>query len=132
MRGRVGGRSDSHAQRAMQSDPGPVAPLPAEAMHLAEDRTASPAVCESPIGLPHGLSLRTLKSVSHVICLRVRSERPCSASHGLTDLRVRSASHGLTDLRVRSASHAHRAMQSDPRGHLTDFTAKRIASARCA
>ena len=57
---------------------------PGDAMRLAEDQTASPAVRERPIG--------------------------------------------LTDLRVRSASHAHRAMQSDPRGRLTDFTAKRIAS----
>ena len=39
---------------------GPVAPLPAEAMHLAEDRTASPAVRERPIGLS-----RPLNSASH-------------------------------------------------------------------
>ena len=30
--------------------------------------------------------------------------------------------------RCRSASHTHWVMQSDPRGHLTDFMAKRIAS----
>ena len=71
---------------------GPVAPLPAKAMHLAEDRTASPAVRERPISLPHGLSLSEsprweakhgLSLESHVICEAVlglprphRFERP--------------------------------------------------------
>ena len=67
---------------------------PAEAMHSAEDRTASPAVRERPWEsdtASHGLTDRTLKSVrpcesdhglspqSHVICLRVRA-RPLTAS----------------------------------------------------
>ena len=33
-----------------------------------------------------------------------------------------------SEVRGQSASHAHRAMQSDPQGRLTDFTAKSIAS----
>ena len=64
---------------------GPVAPLPAKAMHLAEDRTASPAVRERPIGLPHGLSLRTLRQIT-------RPHRSASQI-GLSD-----RSHSLTDL----------------------------------
>ena len=49
---------------------------------------------------------------------------PIRREHGLS----RTRPHGLTDLRVRSASHAHRRC-CHHRGRLTDFTAKRIASA---
>ena len=70
----VRGRSASHAQRAMQSDP------------------------------RLNALLRPVE-----VRLRVRSERPIA--HGLSRTPI-----GL------------RAMQSDPRGRLTDFTAKRIAS----
>ena len=90
VRGCVGVRSASHAQRAMQSDP------QGRLTDFTAKRIALPGVHERPIGLPHGLSLRTLRQI--------------------------------TWLWVRSASHAQRAMQSDPRGRLTDFTAKRIAS----
>ena len=69
------------------------------------------------------------------ICQRVRSVResdlwsvrPCGRPWE-SDLWGRSVRPWESDLWVRSASHAHRAMQSDPRGRLTDFTAKRIAS----
>ena len=84
---------------------GPVAPLPAKAMHLAEDRTASPAVRERPIGLSRP-PIRPLNSASHF---------------GLSD---RSHDLGLSHTPIG----LYRAMQSDPRGRLTDFTAKRIAS----
>ena len=56
------------------------------------------------------------------ICRRVRSasqiwesDRPPTASHGLTDLRVRSASHSWPAVRVRSSgqSHLYRAKQPD-------------------
>ena len=68
---------------------------------------------------------------------------PNSASHGLPRPPIASASHNLlcdlsepirehglpreSDLRGRIRPHRLRAMQSDPRGRLTDFTAKRIA-----
>ena len=74
-----------------------------------------------PIGLSNlwGRSVRPigLSDRSHDFLVRGRARTPTASQIG------------LTDLRVRSASHAHRAMQSDPRGYLTDFTAKRIASA---
>ena len=60
---------------------------------------------------------------------------PIRGARPLTHTASHAHAHGLSDLwgrgspRCRSASHAHRAMQSDPQGRLTDFTAKRIASA---
>ena len=67
------------------------------------------------------------------ICQRVRSVRESDLWGRVGQITWLSDSHGLTDLRVRSASHAHRSdytgRESDPRGYLTDFTAKRIASA---
>ena len=68
---------------------------------------------------PHGLPL----SASHPLGLPQFVMWSVWANQGPT------ASQKYTVLPgVRSASHAHWAMQSDPRGRLTDFTAKRIAS----
>ena len=63
-------------------------------------------------------------------------ERPWEAEHGLSDRShdfvVRGRGRTPTASQIWESDrppHAHRAMQSDPRGRLTDFTAKRIASA---
>ena len=62
-------------------------------------------------------------------------ERPCSPDWLGRSL-SQSGEHGLSRphtichvICLSTASHAHRVMQSDPRGRLTDFMAKRIASA---
>ena len=80
-----------------------------------------------PLTASHGLSLSASHrlGLSQFVMWSVWANQGSTASHA----------HGLSDLwgrgspRCRSASHARRAMQSDPRGRLTDFTAKRIASA---
>ena len=81
----------------------------------------------------HGLTDRPHRSDSQICeAVGVRGGRPSDRSH---DFVVRGRGSPSTasqiwesDLWGRSASHAQRAMQSDPRGRLTDFTAKRIAS----
>ena len=91
------------------------------------DRTPTRPLTDS-----HGLTDLRVRSV-RPICEAVRGRaRPLRQITWLCGERPWSDSHGLSDLwgrgspRCRSASHAHRAMQSDPRGRLTDFTAKCI------
>ena len=76
--------------------------------------TASHGLPRPPtFGLPRPL----IASASHILS--------CDLSKPIRGARPPTASHFP---RCRSASHALRAMLSDPRGRLTDFSAKRIAS----
>ena len=84
----------------------PVAPLPAEAMHLAEDRTASPAVRERPIGTSDS---HWLRQITWQIVWGRGDERPNLASHGLSRPPMHSltASHGLSRPRTLSLSQSN-------------------------
>ena len=86
-----------------------------------------------PLTASHGLSL-----LSCDLSEPIRGARPHTASHGLPNLASQTykihRKHGLSRTRPHRFESPiglspHTGRESDPRGYLTDFTAKRIASA---